>query len=168
MPTQVRIFTLPRSLGETLAAPVPQETLRTIPEYPEIPKPTVSPELKARRYRLDMSVSQEKPKGGVTFAHQDKLPKLPIPELSATLKRYLAALKPLQSSREQADTKHAVDEFLRNEGPELNDKLKKYAEARTSYIEQFCRFSPSTRSLFYPPIREERGLHPSHDQNPHH
>ncbi len=139
MPTQVRIFTLPRSLGETLAAPVPHEALRSIPEYPEIPKPTVSPQLKARQYSINMSVYQEKPKGGVTFAHQEKLPKLPIPELSGTMERYLSALKPLQSAREHSDTKHAVDEFLRHEGPELNEKLKKYAEARTSYIEQFCR-----------------------------
>ncbi len=153
MPTQVRIFTLPRSLGETLAAPVPQETLRTIPEYPEIPKPTVSPGLKARRYQHIMSAPQEKPKGGVTFAHQDKLPKLPIPELSTTLKRYLAALKPLQSTREQSDTKHAVDEFLRNEGPDLNEKLKKYAEARTSYIEQFCRLHHSSSRWAHPTDR---------------
>ncbi|KAH8899640.1 hypothetical protein GQ53DRAFT_741811 [Thozetella sp. PMI_491] len=138
MPTQVRIFTMPRSLAETLAAPPPLETLRSIPEYPEIPKPTTSPGLKARQYSINnMSTYQEKPKGGVTFAHQDKLPKLPIPELASTLKKYLTTLKPLQSAREHGETKHAVNEFLKNEGPDLNEKLRKYAEARTSYIEQF-------------------------------
>ncbi|KAK1761424.1 putative mitochondrial carnitine O-acetyltransferase [Echria macrotheca] len=135
MPTQVRIFTLPRSLGETLATTELASTPRSIPEYPEIPKPTVSPVLKARHYV--MSAHEDKPKGGVTFAQQDKLPKLPIPDLEKTCERYLAALKSLQSNREHADTKHAVDEFLRGEGPELNEKLKKYAEGRTSYIEQF-------------------------------
>ncbi len=138
MPTQVRIFTMPRSLGETLSAPIASEPLRAIPEYPEIPKPTVSPALQARQFRINMSIYQEKPKGGVTFAHQDKLPKLPIPELAGTLHKYLATLKPLQSAREHGETKHAVDEFLKHEGLELNEKLKKYAEARTSYIEQFC------------------------------
>ena len=78
--------------------------------------------------------------GGVTFALQDKLPKLPIPDLEKTCERYLQALKPLQSPREHSDTRHAVQEFLRGEGPELNEKLKKYAEGKTSYIEQFCEF----------------------------
>lgn len=82
----------------------------------------------------------DKPKkGGVTFAHQDKLPKLPIPDLAASCERYLAALKPLQSAREHSETKQAVQEFLNGEGPELNEKLKRYAEGRTSYIEQFCK-----------------------------
>jgi hypothetical protein len=138
MPTQVRIFTSPRSLDETLAvAPEASQTPRSVPEYPRVPQPTISPTLKARQYT--MSSYEDKPKGGVTFASQDKLPKLPIPDLEQTCQRYLAALKPLQSNREHADTKHAVQEFLTGEGPELNEKLKRYAEARTSYIEQFCR-----------------------------
>ncbi|RKU40021.1 hypothetical protein DL546_000132 [Coniochaeta pulveracea] len=82
-------------------------------------------------------VQEDKPKGGVTFAHQGKLPKLPIPDLEASCQRYLTALNPLQSPREHADTRQAVQEFLRHEGPELQEKLKKYAEGRSSYIEQF-------------------------------
>ncbi|KAK3946124.1 putative mitochondrial carnitine O-acetyltransferase [Diplogelasinospora grovesii] len=136
MPTQVRIFTMPRSLGETLAAPAeqPSSVPRSVPEYPEIPKPS-GQQLDGRQ--LAMSIYEDKPKGGVTFAGQDKLPKLPIPDLEKTCERYLAALKPLQSGREHADTKQAVEQFLKGEGPELNEKLKKYAEGRTSYIEQF-------------------------------
>lgn len=34
--------------------------------------------------------------GGLTFKYQDKLSKLPIPELKDTIDRYLASLKPLQ------------------------------------------------------------------------
>ncbi|KAK3371301.1 Choline/Carnitine o-acyltransferase-domain-containing protein [Lasiosphaeria ovina] len=138
MPTQVRIFTMPKSLGETLSAP--EHTVaapRSIPEYPEIPRPTTSPGLRARKYSISMSAHEDKPKGGVTFAHQDKLPKLPIPDLDRTCQKYLAALKPLQSSREHAETRHAVDDFLRGEGPEMNEKLRRYAEGKTSYIEQF-------------------------------
>ncbi|KAK4455640.1 putative mitochondrial carnitine O-acetyltransferase [Podospora aff. communis PSN243] len=136
MPTQVRIFTSPRSLDETLAvAPEAAQTPRSVPEYPRVPRPTISSTLKARQYT--MSSYEDKPKGGVTFASQDQLPKLPIPDLEQTCQRYLAALRPLQSNREHADTKHAVQEFLTGEGPELNEKLKRYAEARTSYIEQF-------------------------------
>lgn len=38
----------------------------------------------------------DEPTDGETFKYQSQLPKLPIPELQATAKRYLAALKPLQ------------------------------------------------------------------------
>ena len=78
-------------------------------------------------------------RSGATFAAQENLPKLPIPDLDATCKRYLEALEPLQSSREHRDTEHAVRDFLRAEGPELQDKLNKYATGKSSYIEQFCR-----------------------------
>jgi len=77
-------------------------------------------------------------KPGITFAAQEKLPKLPIPDLDKSLKRYIAALEPLQTAREHAETKAAVQDFLRADGPELQDKLKKYAVGKTSYIEQFC------------------------------
>lgn len=84
--------------------------------------------------------SHQNPKSrpGVTYAAQDKLAKLPIPELEASCKRYIAALEPLQSRREHHDTKAAVAEFLRAEGPELHERLKKYATGKSSYIEQFC------------------------------
>ncbi|SPQ27566.1 9cc5c610-93d2-470b-8bc1-a6008a8f7542 [Thermothielavioides terrestris] len=141
MPTQVRIFTSPRSLGETLAIPIQLSPAvpRSVPEIPEIPKSTVGPAFRARQHAAMSGPADQddQPKGGVTYAHQDKLPKLPIPDLELTCQRYLKALKPLQSPREHAETTRAVREFLRNEGPELNEKLKKYAEARTSYIEQF-------------------------------
>lgn len=77
-------------------------------------------------------------KQGITFAAQDKLPKLPIPDLEATCKRYLGALEPLQTAREHNDTERAVEEFLRGDGPELQERLKKYATGKSSYIEQFC------------------------------
>ncbi|KAI9792334.1 MAG: hypothetical protein M1816_002559 [Peltula sp. TS41687] len=78
-----------------------------------------------------------KPKAGVTYAYQDKLPKLPIPDLESTCKRYLEALKPLQSAREHEDTVAAVQEFLKKDGPQLQERLKKYATGKSSYIEQF-------------------------------
>lgn len=78
-----------------------------------------------------------KKQGGITFAAQDSLPKLPIPELASSLDKYLTALKPLQTPREHAETRHAVEEFAKHEGPELQEKLIKYAQRKTSYIEQF-------------------------------
>ncbi|KAK5108802.1 hypothetical protein LTR62_007776 [Meristemomyces frigidus] len=76
-------------------------------------------------------------KPGVTFAAQDKLPKLPIPDLESTCKKYLAALDPLQTAREHAESERAVQEFLNSEGPVLQEKLKQYATGQSSYIEQF-------------------------------
>lgn len=135
MPTQVRIFTTPRPLGETLAVPESSSVPRSMPEYTH--KPTTSPNLKALPH--PMTTYEDHHNGGVTFAQQDKLPKLPIPDLEKTCDRYLQALKPLQSPREHADTRHAVQEFLNGEGLVLNEKLKNYAEGKTSYIEQFCK-----------------------------
>lgn len=74
---------------------------------------------------------------GITYAQQDQLPKLPIPDLENTCRSYLAALKPLQSAREHQSTIDAVKVFLATSGPELQEELKAYAKTRTSYIEQF-------------------------------
>lgn len=90
----------------------------------------------AREPLASSKTTQAKP--GVTFAAQDKLPKLPIPELEQTLKKYLIALEPLQSGREHRATENAVDDFLHNEGPQLQERLKQYATGKSSYIEQFC------------------------------
>ena len=87
-------------------------------------------------------------KPGITFAAQDKLAKLPIPELESTLAKYKNVLKPMQSKREQADTATAVDEFLKGEGVELQVRLKKYATGKTSFIEQFCQYILRTHNLF--------------------
>lgn len=90
---------------------------------------------------MPMASYSAKKEGGITFAAQDKLPKLPIPELEDTCKRYLEVLAPLQAPRERAETRHAVQEFLKQDGPDLQEKLKKYAHGKTSYIEQFCKWN---------------------------
>lgn len=85
------------------------------------------------------SILKEKGSGGrVTFAHQDGLPKLPIPDLESTCRKYIESLASLQSPREHEETRAAVEEFLKTDGPELQERLKKYASSKTSYIEQFC------------------------------
>jgi carnitine O-acetyltransferase len=85
-----------------------------------------------------LASNQPHHKQGITFAAQERLPKLPIPNLESSTTKYLAALKPLQTPREYAETQQAVDGFLKSEGPELQERLKKYANGKTSYIEQFC------------------------------
>lgn len=76
-------------------------------------------------------------KQGITFANQDSLPKLPIPDLEDTCRKYIESLAPLQTPREHEETKAAVHDFLKSDGPELQERLKKYASSKTSYIEQF-------------------------------
>ncbi|PTB63929.1 hypothetical protein BBK36DRAFT_1171377 [Trichoderma citrinoviride] len=149
MTASVRSFNPPQSIAERLAEPRSYyNTPRSLPDLPEpqketedptaTPPPRQPPQLSAAYTRVPKATYNEtKMEGGITFRHQDKLPKLPIPELENTAKRYLEALKPLQSPREHAETQHAVNEFLREEGPDLQEKLKRYAQGKTSYIEQF-------------------------------
>lgn len=121
---------MPKSLNESLASSQPpvSDTDRSSLNGPE----------------QNDSLSQQgsERKSGITFAAQNKLPKLPIPDLESTCQKYLDVLKPLQSNQEQSDTAAAVKEFLKGEGPELQMRLKKYATGKTSYIEQFCKSNP--------------------------
>ena len=136
--TAVRTFKMSKSLNETLAKPGQPKTA---------PENGRSRE-KVKAINDDFTKEQKDPlasdqpahRQGITFAAQDKLPKLPIPDLKQSMTRYLAALKPLQSPREYADSTQAVEDFLKSEGPELQERLKKYATGKTSYIEQFCMY----------------------------
>lgn len=135
----VRTFTMPKSLNESLASSQPPNK-----EVDQSTQPNGSPAYsESQREPLASHKPDNKP--GITYAAQDNLPKLPIPVLDKTCENYLNALRPLQSRREQEDTAAAVADFLKNEGPDLDSRLKKYATGKTSYIEQFCR--PSFRFL---------------------
>lgn len=48
---------------------------------------------------------------------EDSLPHLPVPTLAETASRYLASVRPLLSDAEYANTKTAVDDFVRPSGP---------------------------------------------------
>ncbi|KAL9940854.1 hypothetical protein V8E36_000342 [Tilletia maclaganii] len=69
--------------------------------------------------------------------HNDKLPKLPIPSLEDSCRRYLASLEHLQSPEEHAQTKNIVASFLKQEGPQMQKSLEDYASTRSSYIAEF-------------------------------
>lgn len=115
-----RTFVMPKSLNESLASS----------------QPPVSDTDRSSINSPSQGGNERKP--GITFAGQEKLPKLPIPDLESTCRKYLDALKPLQNTQEQNETAAAVQDFLKSEGPELQSRLKKYATGKTSYIEQFC------------------------------
>ena len=137
----VRTFTMPKSLNESLARSQAANS-----------EPGTNPKAKEQQSYSETQrepLASHKPdnKPGITYAAQDDLPKLPIPELDKTCQNYLNALRPLQTRREQEDTAAAVSDFLKGEGHELNSRLKKYATGKTSYIEQFCRSISMSRHL---------------------
>lgn len=66
------------------------------------------------------------------------LPKLPLPKLEDTCKRYLRALEGLQDEDEHARTKAVVKDFLESgEGAKWHKKLEEYNDGVDSYIEEF-------------------------------
>jgi carnitine O-acetyltransferase len=136
-----RYFTRPRSIDETLQPGAYKNSAQDkMPEKKEeqsLKEAKDTTESYTMREQEPISRKKEQSKTGITFAAQDKLPKLPIPDLDSTMKKYLEALVPLQSSQEHRDTKGAVHEFLMHDGKDLQERLKKYATGRTSYIEQF-------------------------------
>jgi carnitine O-acetyltransferase len=89
-------------------------------------------------------MSEKKASGfssGGTYEFQHALPQLPVPDLESTCHKYLDSLRPLQTVKEYAESRVAVREFLKYHGPELQEKLLKYAAGRSNYIEQFCESS---------------------------
>lgn len=133
----VRFFTMPKPLGDTLAQTGDHQS-STLNGATGASTDTTKSSAPPKPDAKEEGGSVQASKPGVTFAHQDSLPKLPIPDLEATCRRYLDSLVPLQDSREHEETKAAVQEFLSIEGPELQEKLKNYASSKTSYIEEFC------------------------------
>lgn len=127
----VRFFTAPKPLTDAIVTSNAQKNAES-----KMASSTSAPSVNGTAPNgTDASAGQTKK--GITFANQDSLPKLPIPDLESTCQKYLDVLYPLQTAREHEETKAAVQDFLKSEGPELQEKLKKYASSKTSYIEQF-------------------------------
>jgi len=136
----VRTFTKPSSLNESIAV-----VTGTMAQSNEEERSAEAAKNSADGYTEEeksplANSKNPKSKPGITFAAQDKLPKLPVPDLEASCKKYLKALEPLQSPKEHRESESAVKEFLRSEGPDLQEKLKKYAAEKANYIEQFCMY----------------------------
>lgn len=73
-----------------------------------------------------------------TLYFQRSLPRLPIPLLENSCRRFLVATKPLLSPAEQAETQQTVEQFRQGIGMELHAKLKSHdaQNKHTSYISQ--------------------------------
>ncbi|MFT7817561.1 carnitine O-acetyltransferase-like [Arapaima gigas] len=72
---------------------------------------------------------------GRYVAHQESLPKLPVPALQQTCERYLAMLEPLVSEQELDHTRKLMVDFLRPGG--VGDRLQKGLERRASKTENW-------------------------------
>lgn len=147
MSATVETLSLTDSSEKSLSEPqlssksaTPRSIPESVPSITSLPSSIPSNSSAAyTRMPLDTNSNGQRD-GGITFASQDKLPKLPIPDLASTCDKYLEALRPLQSPRERAETEFAVRDFLTTDGPDLQERLKKYAQGKTSYIEQFCQY----------------------------
>lgn len=71
-----------------------------------------------------------------TYHFQDSLPRLPVPKLEDTCRRYLDAQKPLLTPEQYEETKCLVEKFQKQDGPGLNTELlaKNKRNKHTSYI----------------------------------
>jgi carnitine O-acetyltransferase len=150
----VRTFTRPSSLEDTL--------IKAVNMSGTDGKDAIRSEASAKESTQSYSSEAQAPlashtnpnsRPGITFAHEDSLPKLPIPELDSSCKKYIAALKPLQSGKEHNDTVHSVHDFLKADGPVLQEKLKKYASGKANYIEQFCKYTKDIYAVFWAALR---------------
>uniref|UniRef100_A0A2K5F2E2 Carnitine O-acetyltransferase n=1 Tax=Aotus nancymaae TaxID=37293 RepID=A0A2K5F2E2_AOTNA len=68
-------------------------------------------------------------------AHQDALPRLPVPPLQQSLDHYLKALQPIVSEEEWTHTKQLVDEFQASGG--VGERLQKGLERRARKTENW-------------------------------
>ncbi|KAF2428106.1 hypothetical protein EJ08DRAFT_592409 [Tothia fuscella] len=142
----VRSFTRPSSLDQKLALVLESQN-KKMPEPTGNSAPSHERSLQAAKESADSFGPKEKnpfashkngqSKQGITFAAQDNLPQLPIPDLESSCHKYIESLKPLQSPKEQHDTQISIQEFLKTDGPALQTKLKEYASGKANYIEQF-------------------------------
>ncbi|XP_061117976.1 carnitine O-acetyltransferase-like isoform X1 [Conger conger] len=72
---------------------------------------------------------------GRYLAHQEGLPKLPVPPLRQTCERYLAMLEPIISEAEISHTRQLMAEFLRSGG--VGERLQKGLERRARKTENW-------------------------------
>ncbi|KAK8119039.1 carnitine o-acetyltransferase [Apiospora kogelbergensis] len=84
----------------------------------------MAPPAKRSNSSLPAGYAEDKSKGPM-LRFQDSLPRLPVPTLEETSARYLKSLKPLLSSDELANSKKAIEEFVKagGVGPKLQEKL---------------------------------------------
>ena len=69
-----------------------------------------------------------------TFANDETLPDLPVPNLKDTLNRYLDSVKPHVTEDEFLTTKDIVENFEKNEGQILHQRLLDRAKNHRNWV----------------------------------
>ena len=69
-----------------------------------------------------------------TFEGEDRLPHLPLPDLTSTLNLYLASLKPFVGEAELVQSGQLVQDFKDGIGPELQEKLEQRAQEKQNWV----------------------------------
>ncbi|KAG9270811.1 carnitine O-palmitoyltransferase 2, mitochondrial [Astyanax mexicanus] len=71
-----------------------------------------------------------------TMHYQKSLPRLPVPKLEDTIRRYLAAQRPLLNNEQYSNTEKLVHEFQNGPGKQLHEELvaQDKSNKHTSYI----------------------------------
>jgi carnitine O-acetyltransferase len=74
----------------------------------------------------------------VTFAAQNDLKRLPVPELDNTLSLLKETLRPIaHTAQESAAVERKVDEFAKTLGPELQKRLQERYKNTRHWLEQW-------------------------------
>ncbi|MDT0309515.1 choline/carnitine O-acyltransferase [Streptomyces sp. DSM 44917] len=85
--------------------------------------------------------SSQEPTSARTFEHEDTLPRVPLPALEDTCRRFTEWSAPLLTEEERAETAAAVEEFLREDSPArtLHAALEAYdaTEGVHSWLDTF-------------------------------
>ncbi|GLD95982.1 hypothetical protein PINS_up004660 [Pythium insidiosum] len=78
-----------------------------------------------------------------TFANQDALPRLPVPELEETLSRYLESLRPFLSQAEVQHVTTLIDDFKRpgGDGEALQKTLLQRAQGHTNWLAEWWEYA---------------------------
>jgi len=76
-------------------------------------------------------------RGVGTFAHQEDLAPLPVPELEDTLKKFVRSVEPLLSESEFEHSKAVVEEFKQGAGKKLHAMLEERATEHKNWLEEW-------------------------------
>ncbi|CAI4047744.1 hypothetical protein SKDZ_13G0940 [Saccharomyces kudriavzevii ZP591] len=75
---------------------------------------------------------------GNTFAKQQDLPALPVPELDSTLNKYLQTIRPFCNDVETLERQRLLcKDFSEHMGPVLQNQLKEYARDKRNWMSKF-------------------------------
>uniref|UniRef100_A0A0B7BDL7 Choline/carnitine acyltransferase domain-containing protein n=2 Tax=Arion vulgaris TaxID=1028688 RepID=A0A0B7BDL7_9EUPU len=77
---------------------------------------------------------------GRTFSVQYSLPKLPVPALDQTLKKYLDSCRPLLTDDEYNTTLQVVNRFRLKEGPDLHKLLEERAQKEVNWLSEWWKY----------------------------